>query len=556
MIKDIKLLNNESINKKEFNNLITNELLEFLKILHREFESRRQQLLKDRVVIQSSIVTNYLETKKSTTSNQSIQLKRPRETLEIRNDPTWKVREIPEILKDRKVDIVCLDVSDYEALKRCVLSGANGIQVDFDDGYSPSWLNGLKAQKNIYDIVRDPQLNTPESALLLVRPRSLNLDEMHILIDGKPLSGTIFDMATFLFHNAQKLSESGRGPFFYIPKIENYKEAIFWNDLLSKCEQLLSITPFSCKSIVLIENVLASHEMEEIIYYLRDYVIALNTGRWDYIFSYIKKLSEFPQYNIPQKSKLGFNQDFLNSYYRLLAMVAHRRGCLATGGMAPQSPSTPTGTLSDKELLSVFNGKRDEAKMGFDGALVAHFSSVSPCRDAFKQIIGNNHLNHLTNFRHLNYTPLEAANHYSKLLETCQSTLNEQLIANVSINDVKSCLKVLYIYIYNWIFKFKGAVNVDGVVEDLATSEINRVLLWKWLKYGVEIKEENNSPLTIDLILKLLTDSQSLVNGNTPQKHSTVIKIILIFLTTNQLIDFMPSILYPYILDLNLLSKQ
>ncbi|KAM9973961.1 hypothetical protein ACTFIW_007623 [Dictyostelium discoideum] len=526
---------------------------EFLKVLHLEFEGKRQELLKERILIQSNI-----------NKSQGKCLKKPIETFEIRNDSTWKIREIPKILQDRSVDIVCLDVTNYQSMVECVESGSNGVQVDFDDGYSPSHSNNLKAQSNINKIVNDNRLNQSNKALLLVRPRSMNLDEINHCIDGVPISGTIFDLGVFLFNNAVKLIEMNRGPFLYIPKIENYREAQWWDSLLKRCEQLLSIPPFTIKAIVLIENILASFEMEEIIYYLRDHCIALNTGRWDYIFSYIKKFSQLPNYNIPSKSMLSFNQEFLLSYYNLLSNISHKRGCLATGGMAPHYPTTTTTTttLSDKELLSIFNGKKEEAKMGFDGALIAHKSAVSACRNAFKEVIGNDNTNHLSSNRLFKFSPIQCDQYFSNLIKTCNGlTLENKFnhnypIASVSIQDVKSYLTVLYIYIGNWIFKEKGASSINGVIEDLATSEINRVLLWKWLKFGVAIKEDNNKLLNISTILINLNDIEKSLKQQddikfTNNQHETIKRLIIQFLTSNQLIDFMPTLLYPYLLNLN-----
>ncbi|KAK5581673.1 hypothetical protein RB653_001710 [Dictyostelium firmibasis] len=529
------------------------ELYEFLKVLHLEFEEKRQELLRNRILIQSTI-----------NESQGKCLRKPSETFEIRNDSEWKIRGIPKILQDRSVDIVCLDVTNLKTMIECVESGSNGVQVDFDDGYSPSWSNNLKSQKNIETIVNDDRLNRSDKALLLVRPRSMNLDELNYLIDGVPISGTIFDLGVFLFNNGKKLLERGRGPFLYIPKIENYHEAKWWDSLLKRCEQLLTLPSFTIKAIVLIENILASFEMEEIIYHLRDHCIALNTGRWDYIFSYIKKFSQLPNYNIPSKSMLSFNQEFLVSYYNLLSNISHKRGCLATGGMAPHFPSTivDSATLSDKELLSIFNGKRDEAKMGFDGALIAHRSAVLTCRNAFKEIIGNDNTNHLSSNRLFKFSPIQCESYFSNLIKTCQGLTfenrsNRYQIASVSIQEVNSYLSVLYIYIGNWIFNEKGATSINGVIEDLATSEINRVLLWKWLKFGVAIKEDNNKLLTISKILNLLNSIEKSLKQQeqtfkfTNNQHETIKRLVIQFLTSNQLIDFMPTLLYPYLINLN-----
>ncbi|KYR01269.1 malate synthase [Tieghemostelium lacteum] len=521
MVDKIRILNETR------NQLITKESLDFIVQLHKRFNQKRLELLKERIVIQSKINSN------------AFKLERDAKSFEIRNDSSWRVGEIPELLRNRKVDIVCLDVANKKTLIECLKSGANGIQVDFDDGYSPSWSNNLQSQLNLYEIVHDGKYSGKECPLLLMRPRSLNLDEFHLLVNGQSLSGAFFDLGLYLFWNGKTLLEQKRGPFFYLPKLENYQEALLYRDILAFCEDYLKFPSGSIKVIVLIENILASYQMEEMIYALKDNIVALNTGRWDYIFSFVKKFSASSEYILPAKSSLGLDQPFLESYYRLVVSISHKRGCLATGGMSPQYPSNGRLELTEKEKLTVYNGKKTEALMGFDGALVAHASAVEQCRKAFDSVIG----------QQLDNSQCQGVKQ-SKITYGFDPVLNQKYFNMLSIapkgfpvceNDVKDCVYALYKYIYYWI-QGKGAVEMNGIIEDLASIEINRALLWKWLSESVILKE--GIPFTFKC---LLIHFQNLEKEFNPLNinHQQIQFLIELFLTSRDFIDFMPTVLYP-----------
>ncbi|KAF2072203.1 hypothetical protein CYY_006484 [Polysphondylium violaceum] len=547
----IEILASENLNRL-YTDVISEDALKFVATLHREFEGQRRRLMEDRIRVQASIVD----------SLDFVLVQDPK-TFEIRQDPHWTItHEIPAVIADRKVDIVCLDVANRDALNACVKSGACGVQVDFDDGYAPTWENGLRAQKNIYDVVQGGQQQQGKDALLIMRPRSWNLIEMHMLVDGQPVSGGLFDYGLFMYLNAKQLIKTNRGPFFYIPKLENYQEAQLWNRIFMFTEQHLGLPTKSIKCIVLIENILAAYQMEEIIYYLRDYIVALNTGRWDYIFSFIKKFSDSPDHVFPNKSSLGLDQEFLQAYYHLLVKTSHRRGCLATGGMAPQYPTANQSSLCEKDKLAVFNGKSIEAAMGFDGGLVAHPSSVDACRKAFDKVIGQNRLNNLqtssnnkkknsnsnsSNNRLLGYSPIEAKKYLDQLIVMPKGIVTEQ--------DVRGCVYVLYNYISHWI-KGQGAVPMNGVVEDLATAEINRALLWNWIKNNVELNESTDKKVTIQLILNLIKHQFFYNNNNNNDfNNDPITKILLTLITSQSFIDFMPTILYPLITNIQINSN-
>ncbi|EGG16443.1 malate synthase [Cavenderia fasciculata] len=514
--------------------VLTVDSLRFLSLLHRKFNNDRLQLLNNRINIQSILDTSFVANSNpstSSTSTSSPSLKLPtllKETEFIRNDKNWRVEKIPGVLMDRRCDIVCLDVTSKYNLLECIKSGANGVQVDFDDGYAPTWDNGLRAHSNINELAKECFQET--DALLIMRPRSLNLDECHVLVDGQPVAGALFDYAMFMFHNGRALASQGRGPFFYLPKLENHREAIWWNGVIVYGEQLLNLTHGTSKVIVLIENILATFEMEEIIYYLRDYIVALNTGRWDYIFSFIKKFGQSTQHIFPDRSCMGLDQPFLASYYRLLVDVCHRRGCLATGGMAPQYPSSTTH-LSAEELALVTKGKETEAAMGFDGALVAYYQAVSLCKEAFtKYFPTTTSVNQMDKRVNIDHAQL-----YQMVTQVPKGT--------ISTKEVYASTYILCNYILSWI-RGQGALPLNNIVEDLATAEINRVLLWKWIKYHSKTTE--GYVITFSLVRSFMDQITQKMYMNIREKEY-LDQAITILLTSRPCIDFMPSILYPFI---------
>eukprot|EP01127_Copromyxa_protea_P019485 TRINITY_DN6344_c0_g1_i2.p1 TRINITY_DN6344_c0_g1~~TRINITY_DN6344_c0_g1_i2.p1 ORF type:complete len:345 (-),score=58.69 TRINITY_DN6344_c0_g1_i2:84-1097(-) len=306
---------------KRYEAVLNSSSLSLLVALHKHFEVRRQQLLNQREVIYNNIVAGHKPTFLP-------------ETKKIR-DGDWRVDPVKNrssTILDRTVDVVCWRVFDEKFVDECLHSGANGVQFDYDDSFSPSWYNCLESQMLLRKFVQDSKLQKfPD---MLVRPRSLNLDEGNVLIEGKPISGTLFDFGVWVntWHaNSQNLDEC----YFYIPKIENHLEARWWNDVFSFTESYLKIEKGTFKGLVLIENILASFEMEEILYELREHCLGLNTGKWDYIFSFIKKFRHDPSFVLPDRSELTIDQTFLGAYEALLIKTCQKRGCVATGGMAP-----------------------------------------------------------------------------------------------------------------------------------------------------------------------------------------------------------------------------
>ena len=313
--------------------VLTPEALEFLVDLERRFRPERARLLALRAERQARLDAGELPDFLP-------------ETSAIRN-AEWKVAPIPADLQDRRVEIT--GPVDRKMVVNALNSGASCFMADFEDATTPTWANQVLGQQNLADAVRrridfeDPasgkayRLNE-STAVLLVRPRGWHLPERHMLVDGEPMSGSLFDLGLYVFHNAKELLRRGTGPYFYLPKLESHLEARLWNAVLAHCEATLGIPQGSMKATVLIETILATFELDEIIYELREHMAGLNCGRWDYIFSYIKKLRNYPNHILPDRAQVTMTAPFMRAYSRLVIKTCHRRGCHAVGGMAAQIP--------------------------------------------------------------------------------------------------------------------------------------------------------------------------------------------------------------------------
>ncbi|GAM27221.1 hypothetical protein SAMD00019534_103960, partial [Acytostelium subglobosum LB1] len=517
----IALIGTDQHNIVDYENCMTADALRFVAELHRRFDNERLNLLNQRIKRQAAFVEN------------GYNLAPPDDTTHIREDKTWRVAQIPQVLQDRSADIVCLNVTSLEDLEACMMSGATGVQVDFDDGFQCGWSNVNKGLKNINTVI-GKHLHNKDIALLLMRPRSLNLSEYHMLVDGEPVAGALFDFGIHMYHNGRVLLDAGRGPFFYIPKLEGRYEALWWNRVLSFSEQHLGISHGATKVIVLIENIQAAFEMPEMLYYLKDYAVALNTGRWDYIFSVVKAFSGSSDHVFPERSQLGLDQDFLQGYYRLLVNTCHELGALATGGMSPQFPLSGgmSTSLTDIEKEQVFKGKSFEAGMGFDGALVAHPSAVQSCKDAFKSIVMPSSTSPST---------------YYKMILTCPK-------GEITDKDVRASIEVFFKYIHSWFALEQGALPLNGIVEDLATAEINRALLWKWIRFHTKTKEGHtiSFKLVVDTIKELM-DQGHMMN---PVDKVDLFRIISVLLYSHSFVDFMTTVMYPFVTTISFDSPK
>ncbi|MGA7047509.1 MAG: malate synthase A, partial [Candidatus Sulfotelmatobacter sp.] len=331
-MKATTVLENNVVESQTQAGILTSEALAFLSKLAARFEPRRQELLTRRRTVQQEIDHGKFPDFLS-------------ETAEIRQSE-WKVAPIPKDLLDRRVEIT--GPVDRKMIINALNSGANVYMADFEDSNSPTWSNNIEGQQNLRDAIRGTiRYESPEGkqyrlgsnlATLVVRPRGWHLDEKHFLVDGKPISGALFDFGLFFFHNAATLLSKGTGPYFYLPKLENHLEARLWNDMFCFAQDELGIPRGSIRATVLIETILATFEMDEILYELRDHSSGLNCGRWDYIFSFIKKFQAHPEFVLPDRSLVTMERHFLSSYVELLIQTCHRRGIHAMGGMAAQIP--------------------------------------------------------------------------------------------------------------------------------------------------------------------------------------------------------------------------
>src|SRR5579862_347875 len=361
--------------------ILSKEARNFVARLAVEFEPRRQELLAKRIVRQAEIdagkFPDFLP-----------------ETASIR-EREWTVAPIPSDLQDRRTEIT--GPVDRKMVINALHSGASVFMADFEDANSPTWHNNIDGQINVRDAInRSIDYTSPEgkkyklnekTAVLMVRPRGWHLTEKHVLIDGKPISGSLFDFGLYFFHNHKRLKENGSGPYFYLPKLESHLEARLWNDVFNFAQDAVGVPRGTIRATVLIETILGSFAMDEILYELRDHSAGLNCGRWDYIFSFIKKFAEDPGCLLPDRAEVTMTTHFLRSYSRLLIRTCHRRGIHAMGGMAAQIPIRDDPAANEQALEKVRQDKLREVKAGHDGTWVAHPGLAAIAREAFDSVV-------------------------------------------------------------------------------------------------------------------------------------------------------------------------
>ena len=459
--------------------VLTPEAQAFLSKLAANFEGRRQELLARRKTVQRQI------------DNGRFPDFLP-ETAEIRR-ADWKVAPIPKDLLDRRVEIT--GPVDRKMIINALNSGANVYMADFEDSNTPTWSNNIEGQKNLRDAVRGTiQYDSPEGkqyrlgsklATLLVRPRGWHLDEKHFLVDGKPISGALFDFGLFFFHNAKALLSKGSGPYFYLPKLENHLEARLWNDVFNLSQDELGIPRGSIRATVLIETILAAFEMDEILYELRDHSSGLNCGRWDYIFSYIKKFQAHPEFVLPDRSQVTMEVHFLSSYVDLLIEICHRRGIHAMGGMAAQIPIRNDAAANEQALEKVRRDKLREVKAGHDGTWVAHPGLVPVAKEIFDKFMpGPNQIS-------LKKQPSSVQ--AKDLLEVPKGDITEQ--------GLRWNIDVGLQYLHSWLGGL-GCVPIYNLMEDAATAEISRAQVWQWVKFKARLKD--GRPVSASMVKEII----------------------------------------------------
>ena len=466
--------------------ILTSDARAFLLKLAARFEPRRQELLARRKVVQREIdkgkFPDFLP-----------------ETVAIRHGD-WKVAAIPKDLLDRRVEIT--GPVDRKMIINALNSGANVFMADFEDSNSPTWSNNIEGQHNLRDAVRGTiQFVSPEGkryqvganpATLFVRPRGWHLDEKHFLAEGKPISASLFDFGLYFFHNGAALLKKGTGPYFYLPKMESHLEARLWNDVFCFAQDELGIPRGSIRATVLIETILGAFEMDEILYELRDHSAGLNCGRWDYIFSFIKKFRAHPEFVLPDRSQVTMDRHFLSSYVELLIQTCHRRGIHAMGGMAAQIPIRNDAAANEQALEKVRRDKLREVQAGHDGTWVAHPGLVPVAKEIFDKHMPEP--NQISPHEKSSHEKLghEKSGHEKSTTGSGRTVLAKDLL-EVPKGDITGAglrwnIDVGLQYLHSWL-QGSGCVPIYNLMEDAATAEICRAQVWQWVRHGSHFKD-------------------------------------------------------------------
>ncbi len=473
----------------EYAEILSAEACAFLAGLARKFRARRDQLLQARQERQAAIDAGALPDFLP-------------ETAAIRADKSWRVAPAPADLQDRRVEIT--GPTDRKMVINALNCGAKVFMADFEDANAPTWHNMLQGQINLRDAInRSITFTNPDgrfyqlqdnTATLMVRPRGWHLDESGFLVDGAAIPGSLFDFGLYFFHNAAAALERGTGPYFYLPKLESHREARLWNDVFVHAQAALGIPQGTIKATVLIETILAVFEAEEILYELRAHSAGLNCGRWDYIFSYIKKLRRHAQYLLPDRAQVSMTVPFMRDYTLYVIKVCHRRGTHAMGGMAAQIPIRSDPERNQAALNKVRADKLREAQEGHDGTWVAHPGLVGIATEVFDDYMpGANQIQ-----RQRDDVMVSAAD----LLRPCAGDITE---AGLRLN-----LKVGIQYLEAWLGG-NGCVPLYNLMEDAATAEISRAQVWQWLRHKATLAD--GRPLTAALYSQLLEEEMDAIRG-------------------------------------------
>ena len=455
-----------------YDEILTPEAVGFLAALQREFGARREELLAKRVERQEAL-------------SKGGTLDFLPGTAQVRDDPAWRVADPAPGLVDRRVEIT--GPTDRKMTINALNSGAKVWLADFEDANTPLWDNMVQGQLNLRDALdRTIDFTDPKSgksyalkaedelATIVVRPRGWHMEEKHLQVDGRPMSGSLFDFGLYLFHSGRRQLAKGKGPYYYLPKMESHLEARLWNDVFKRAQDELHIPQGTIRATVLIETIPAAFEMEEILYELRDHSAGLNAGRWDYLFSVIKKFrSRGRQFLLPERNAITMTAPFMRAYTELLVHTCHKRGAHAIGGMAAFIPSRRDEEVNRAAFEKVRADKTRESEDGFDGSWVAHPDLVPICREIFDGVLG------------------DRPNQRDRLREevsVCASDLLaiDKTPGEITETGLRNNISVGLQYIATWLGG-NGAVAVFNLMEDAATAEISRSQIWQWLHNDVEL---------------------------------------------------------------------
>lgn len=509
--------------------ILSEGALHFLIALHQRFNAKRVELLENRKKQQEQFDAGALPVF-------------PAETKEIR-ESNWQAAAIPEDLLDRRVEIT--GPVDRKMVINALNSGAKTFMADFEDSTAPTWSNLMEGQQNLKEAVNktitlfDAEKNkkyslNEKTAVLIVRPRGLHLPEKNIQIDGEETSGSLVDFGLYLFHNHKQLTANGTGPYYYIPKLEHYLEARWWNEVLDFSEDYLDVKKGATKVTVLIETITASFQLDEIIYELKEHIVGLNCGRWDYIFSYIKKLRKNPAFIVPNRDQVTMTSPFMSAYSQLVIQRCHKRNIHAIGGMAAQIPIKNNPEANAVAFQKVIADKEREVKNGHDGTWVAHPDLVSLALTVFdKNMPTKNQI-------HIKREDVQVSE--KDLLEPPKGTITEE--------GVRKNISISILYLASWL-NGQGAAALHNLMEDAATAEISRSQLWQWLKNEVTL--DNSKVLTEKYYDRLASEEfekikKTVGNENYEKGKYKLAEQLLDILVVNQnFVDFLTLLGYQYI---------
>lgn len=516
----------------EYQAVLTPEALSFVAKLQRTFDPRRCELLEKRAERQHKIDRGELPDFLA-------------ETAPIRSDRSWRVAPIPADLQRRHVEIT--GPTERKMLINALNSGADVFMADFEDANSPTWENMIQGHLNLREAIeRTLTLKTAEKeyrlnekvAVLLVRPRGWHLPEKHVQVDGQPMSGSLFDFGMYFFHNARRLLSKGTGPYFYLPKLENHEEARLWNDVFNLAQDELGLPRGTIKVTVLIETILAAFEMEEILYELRDHIAGLNAGRWDYMFSIIKKFRNRPDFAFPDRAQVTMTVPFMRAYTELLVKTCHQRGAHAIGGMAAFIPSRKDPVVNENALKKVREDKLRESGDGFDGTWVAHPDLVSAAKEIFDEVLGDRP-------------------HQKERLREDVTVTAPQLIdftipgGQITEAGLRLNLNVALQYVESWL-RGTGAAAIYNLMEDAATAEISRAQVWQWINSPKGVLADGRKA-TVELVKQLLPEEIEKIRtlyGEANFAASKIPQAAHVFervVTEQQFEDFLTLVAYEYL---------
>lgn len=493
--------------------VLTDAALAFVAALHRRFTPRRDELLALRAERRAEIA-------------RTGRIGFPAATAALREDPAWRVAPAPPALEDRRVEITG-PADDRKMTINALNSGARVWLADFEDASSPTWENVIRGQLNLKDAhERRIDFTAPggrtyalrpaeELATVVMRPRGWHLDERHLTVDGRPVPGALADFGLYFFHNAQRLLDLGKGPYFYLPKTESHLEARLWNDVFVFAQDYAGLPQGTVRATVLIETVTAAYEMEEILYELRDHASGLNAGRWDYLFSIIKNFRDAgPEFVLPDRNAVTMTAPFMRAYTELLVRTCHKRGAHAIGGMAAFIPSRRDPEVNEAALEKVRADKTREAGDGFDGSWVAHPDLVPVARACFDAVLG------------------DRPHQKDRLREDVHVTAGQLIALNTldarpTAAGLRNAVQVGIRYIESWL-RGIGAVAIFNLMEDAATAEISRSQLWQWVNAGVVL--DTGEKVTAALVREVAQEELAAADDGSAtwrQAHDLLLKAAL-----------------------------